>query len=95
MIRFFGTISWRLWLAVLLYRFWMSEKTLVLSLSAPAVTTGAGRPLPVIDSRTAFDEKNQQEQGKYNYGGCQHENNFRHCPPCSTLLIVVSKRLLN
>jgi hypothetical protein len=36
----------------------------VLFLTALAITTGTARPVSVIDSRPAFDEKNQQEQGK-------------------------------
>jgi hypothetical protein len=48
----------------------VSEKRFVLFLAALAVTTAAARTVSVIAGRPVFDEKNQQEQGKYKYGGC-------------------------
>ena len=70
MIKSFGIISGLLSPAVLLYRFWVSEKTFVLFLATLAVTTATARPVSVIAGRPVLDEKNQQEQGKCNYGGC-------------------------
>jgi hypothetical protein len=59
----------------------VSAKAFALFLTALTVTTGTRWPWSVIANGPVFDEKDHQKQCKYKYGGYQHENNFRHCPP--------------
>ena len=50
----------------------------MLFLAAMTVTTGTRRPLLVIGTGLAVDEKDQQKQRKYEYRGRQYKNYISH-----------------